>query len=82
MTEMELLNWARGPGLNIAVAIFLLGTIWRLFEIYSLGRKKDLSAPRQGAGASGWHTVVRRSMPPPGMLKRSPITAAEKMRIT
>jgi nitrate reductase gamma subunit len=74
MNEMELLNWVRGPGLNIAVAVFLLGTIWRLFEIYSLGRKKDLSAPRHAAGASGLHTVVRRSLPPPGMLKRSPIS--------
>ena len=74
MNEVELLNWARGPGLNISIAIFLLGTLWRLFEIYSLGRKKDLSAPRHAAGASGLRTVVRRSMPPPGMLKRSPIS--------
>ncbi len=74
MNEIELLNWVRGPGLNIAVAVFLLGTIWRLFEIYSLGRKKDLSAPRHAAGASGLHTVVRRSLPPPGMLKRSPVS--------
>lgn len=74
MNEIELLNWVRGPGLNIAVAVFLLGTIWRLFEIYSLGRKKDLSAPRHAAGASGWHTVVRRSVPLPGMFKRSPVS--------
>lgn len=74
MNEIELLNWVRGPGLNIAVAVFLLGTIWRLFEIYSLGRKKDLSASRHAAGASGLHTVVRRSMPPPGMFKRSPVS--------
>lgn len=74
MNEMELLNWVRGPGLNISVAIFVLGVLWRLFEIYSLGRKKDLSAPRQAAGASGLHTVVRRSAAPPGMLKRSPIS--------
>lgn len=74
MSEVELLNWVRGPGLNISVAIFILGTLWRLFEIYSLGRKQDLSAPRHAEGASGFHTIVRRSMPPPGMLKRSPIS--------
>ncbi|MBI5462725.1 MAG: hypothetical protein HY941_11135 [Gammaproteobacteria bacterium] len=74
MNEVELLNWVRGPGLNIAIGIFLLGTIWRLFEIYSLGRKKDLSAPRHTAGASGWNTIARRSLAPPGMLKRSPIS--------
>jgi len=37
----------------------------RLFEIYPLGRKKDLSAPRHTSGASGLHTVFRRSLPPP-----------------
>lgn len=74
MNEIQLLTWARGPGLDIAVAIFLLGVIWRLIEIYSLGRKKDLSAPRSVAGASGWHTLFRRSLPPAGMVKRSPIS--------
>lgn len=74
MSEVELLNWARGDGLNLAVGVFLLGVIWRLIEIYSLGRKADLSAPRQVSGASGLHTVFRRSLPPPGMLKRSPVS--------
>jgi nitrate reductase gamma subunit len=74
MSETELLQWVRGPGLNIAVGIFLLGVIWRLVEVYSLGRKPDLSAPRHAAGASGLHTVFRRSLPPPGMMKRSPVS--------
>jgi len=73
MTEMQFLTWVRGPGLDIAVALFLLGVLWRLIEIYSLGRKPDLSAPRHTPGASGWHTVFRRSVPPPGMVKRSPV---------
>jgi nitrate reductase gamma subunit len=76
MNEMQFLTWVRGPGLNTAVAIFLLGVIWRLVEIYSLGRKRDLSEPRRRAGASGWHTVFRRSLPPPGMFKRSPVSYA------
>lgn len=74
MNELAFLTWVRGPGLNTAVAIFLLGVIWRLFEIYSLGRKRDLSEPRHRAGASGWHTIMRRSLPPPGMLQRSPVS--------
>ncbi|MEW6676453.1 MAG: hypothetical protein AB1421_00900 [Pseudomonadota bacterium] len=74
MTEMQFLTWVRGPGLDIAVALFLLGVLWRLIEIYSLGRKADLSAPRHTPGASGWHTVFRRSVPPPGMVKRSPVS--------
>jgi len=74
MNEMQFLTWVRGPGLDLAMSIFLLGVLWRLFEIYSLGRKKDLSEPRQVAGASGMNTVFRRSLPAPGMLKASPIT--------
>lgn len=74
MNEMQLLTWARGTGLDLAVGIFLLGVLWRLIEIYSLGRKKDLAAPRSTPGASGWHTMYRRSMPPEGMMKKSPVT--------
>lgn len=76
MNEMQFLTWVRGTGLNIAVGIFLLGVLWRLIEIYSLGRKKDLSAPRHVAGASGLNTVFRRSLPPKdmGMVKKSPVS--------
>ncbi len=74
MNEIQLLTWARGDGLDYAVGIFLLGVIWRLIEIYSLGRKKDLSASRSVAGASGWHTLFRRSLPPSGMVKKSPVS--------
>jgi len=74
MNEMQFLTWVRGQGLDLAVSIFLLGVLWRIFEIYSLGRKKDLAAPRHVAGASGWHTIFRRSLPPEGMMKKSPVT--------
>jgi nitrate reductase gamma subunit len=74
MNELQLLTWVRGPGLDIAVGIFLLGVLWRLIEIYTLGRKKDLAAPRHAAGASGLHTVFRRSLPPPGLLQRTPVS--------
>jgi nitrate reductase gamma subunit len=74
MNEMQLLTWVRGPGLNLAVGIFVLGVLWRLFEIYSLGRKKDLSAPRAAPGASGMRTILRRTLPAEGMLKKAPVT--------
>lgn len=73
MSDVDLLNWARGPGLSWAVALFVLGTLWRLIEIYGLGRKPDLSAPRKGAGASGLATVLRRSLPLRTILERSPV---------
>jgi nitrate reductase gamma subunit len=65
------LTWVRSTGLNIAIGIFVLGTLWRLIEIYSLGRKPDLAVPRHRSGASGLHTMFRRSVPPPGMFNRS-----------
>jgi nitrate reductase gamma subunit len=74
MNDLLFLTWVRSTGLDVSIGIFVLGTLWRLFEIYSLGRKPDLAAPRHRAGASGLHTMFRRSMPPPGMFKRSTIS--------
>jgi len=74
MDQELFLTWVRSTGLNIAVSIFVLGTLWRLFEIYMLGRKPDLAVPRRVAGASGLHTMFRRSLPPPGMFKRSAVS--------
>jgi nitrate reductase gamma subunit len=74
MDPLQFLTWVRGTGMSLALAILVLGAIWRLIEIYGLGRKQDLSAPCHVAGASGWHTIVRRSLPPPGLLKTSPVS--------
>jgi nitrate reductase gamma subunit len=74
MDHLQLLTWARGPGLDLALGVLVLGVIWRLIEIYGLGRKQDLSAPRDTPGASGWNTIIRRSVPPPGMFKTSPVS--------
>jgi hypothetical protein len=46
MNEIQFLTWVRGTGLNIALGLFVLGLLWRLIEIYSLGRKKDLAPAR------------------------------------
>lgn len=74
MNELQFLTWVRGPGLDIAVAVFLLGTLWRLVEIYGLGRKQDLAAPRFRPGASGWHTLLRRSLPAEGLFRQGLVT--------
>jgi len=71
MSDMDLLLWARGPGLQIALAIFIAGMLLKLFEIFSLGRKKDLSVPRPGNAAAGWKTVFSRSLPNRVLLKRT-----------
>ncbi len=71
MGEVDFLLWVRGPGLTIAVAIFLLGCVLRVFEIYTLGRTPDLSAPRENRPGSGWRTIVTRSVPSGEKVKRS-----------
>ena len=74
MSNLELLTWARGPGLTIALAICAFGILLRLFEIFGLGRKADLSKAREHSPGSGWRTIFSRSLPPPGLLKRAPVT--------
>lgn len=74
MTCLELLTWARGPALAVALAIGLFGIILRIVEIQALGRKADMAPARAVTPGSGWHTILSRSLPPPGMLKRAPLT--------
>ncbi len=74
MTPLELLAWVRGPGLALALAICVFGVLLRLFEVFSLGRTTDLAVPRPASPGSGWRTILSRSVPPPGMLRQSPVT--------
>lgn len=71
----DLLLWARGPGLTISIAIFLLGLVLRLIEIYALGRsRKCLARPNREGVAPGVETVFRRFTVPDGMFHRAPVT--------
>lgn len=72
--SMDFLLWVRGPGFNIAVAILIIGVLVRFIEIFALGRKPDLAPPRSNSPGSGWRTLFSRSLPPPGMIKVSPVT--------
>jgi len=65
---MELLDFARGPALTVALAIFVLGTLWRLAGVLLLPRLRDLSPAREGAPPAllgGLRTVLRRMWPRP-----------------
>lgn len=74
METMELLAWARGPGLTISLSLMLLGIIVRLFEMLALGRKADLAEPRDPASAKyGFRTIFTRSLPQMPQLRSSPI---------
>jgi nitrate reductase gamma subunit len=71
MTETELLMWARGPALQVATVIFLIGILVRILEILVLGRKANLAEARGSAVAGGLRTIVTRSFPDRGTLRRS-----------
>ena len=60
---MTLLEFARGPGLQWSVAIFLFGLLWRLVGIFFLRTKADLSAPRSPAKWKGLRLIGLRSWP-------------------
>lgn len=53
MDAMTLLEFARGPMLDVAVAVLVLGIIWRLFHLLWRPSKPDLSEPRSTAVARG-----------------------------
>jgi nitrate reductase gamma subunit len=70
---MELLEFARGPGLFAALAIFTLGLLWRFHGILRRPARRALSEPRSTATAAGaaraivghmWHaeTFRRRAL--------------------
>ena len=74
MTEIELLNWVRGPGFQIASIIFIGGVIIRILEILMLGRAPNLAEAKGSEVSSGMRTVFTRFKPAPGMMKKSMIT--------
>lgn len=49
---MDLLSFARGPALTFALAVFVLGTLWRLAGVLRRPRMPDLSPAREGAPSS------------------------------
>jgi nitrate reductase gamma subunit len=64
---MSLLELARGPLWTGSVAVFALGVAWRLFALWRIGRKPDLSAPRTaGTAGAAVRTVFTRMLPRAG----------------
>jgi len=74
MTETELLMWVRGPLLQAALSIFLLGVVVRLLEVALLGRKPDYAEARGSAVGGGIRTLITRFFPDPGTWQRSTFT--------
>jgi len=47
---MDLLDFARGPAMQVAVYIFIAGSLWRVFGVLLLQRKPDYSEARRPGG--------------------------------
>jgi len=74
MSEIEFLNWVRGPGFQIAVIIFVAGIIIRFAEILLLGRKPNLAEAKGSEMQGGLRTIISRSIPDKGTFQRSTFT--------
>jgi len=60
---MDLLDFARGPALNVATGICIFGIAWRLVGLLLLRFRRDLSAPRNRAAWKGLMLMATRSVP-------------------
>jgi nitrate reductase gamma subunit len=74
MSEIEFLNWVRGPGFQIAIIIFVAGVVIRFAEILLLGRKPNLAEAKGSEMSGGLHTIVSRSFPDKRTFQRSMFT--------
>jgi len=68
---MAFLLWVRGPGLDFAIVVFVLGVFVRLLEIFLLGRKPNFAEPRGGEWGPGLRTMITRSLADSGTFQRS-----------
>ena len=60
---MDLLAFARGPAMQWATTIFVVGVLWRLVGILLLRTKPDLSVPRNPDKWKGLRLIALRSWP-------------------
>jgi len=61
---MNLLEFARGPGLWFSLFILVTGSAWRLIAIFRLGTQADLSEPRSTRRFAGaLHGIFVRMIP-------------------
>ena len=72
---MTLLEFARGPALDVSLAIFFLGTAWRLWAVYRRPRKTDRSAPRRSDTVAGGLRAIWQRMLPRRAYERIGMTA-------
>ena len=69
---MDFLLWTKGPMFDWAIAIFALGMLARLVEIFVIGRKPNYAEPRAGEWGPGFRTMFTRTVADPGTFKSAP----------
>jgi len=69
---MDFLLWTKGPMFDWAIAIFALGMMARLVEIFMLGRKPNYAEPRGSEWGPGFRTILTRSVADAGTFQRAP----------
>jgi nitrate reductase gamma subunit len=65
---MDLLDFARGPAINVAMVVLVFGTLWRLLAILFLGKPADRTVPRLGTPGpvgAALREIFRRMVPHP-----------------
>jgi hypothetical protein len=71
---MDLLEFARGPALQVAAYILVAGSIWRIVGIILLKEKPDFSEPRAGGGlGAALKVIYTRSFTAPAFKRASPV---------
>ena len=69
---MDLLDFARGPALQVAIYVFIAGSLWRILGVLLLQRKPDHSEARQSGGFRGAVKVIwSRSFTAPAFAKQT-----------
>lgn len=65
---MDLLDFARGPAINFAMAVLVFGVLWRLGALIFLGKAVDRTVPRAGTPGpfvASIREIGRRMVPHP-----------------
>jgi nitrate reductase gamma subunit len=71
---MDLLEFARGPALKVALVVFFVGVMWRIVNIFLLRHRGNFNEPRNGfakAVLGGIKVVASRSWPHPEFIPRT-----------
>ena len=71
---MDLLSFARGPALRVAIGVFFVGVVWRIMAIMLLRIRREHSRPRSSLlryVSVGLFVTASRSWPHPQFIKRT-----------